>query len=989
MSDTTNNQNKIGIARYGYYAVAGLLLAALEVVISFMDGQPGLNNSVEIGLFVLIIFGMGSCLSLATFLLVWISRQISTLILKSLYRTDSIPWKRIPHFVIFVVIWIISFVNYWVIKYFLEHFHNHSMISFSLAAIQFFAGSAAMILVALVTVLSQANKERKRKAIVQRICDFVINPYFISILFMLILLHANYDWISIVLNLRVLWELIIYGLLLMLLSYSSRGVLHRFWNRNSVNRFFGFLSVCLFTGSLLTLNYSYNLPARLHKNTAVTGVILRSAGRLLPLNTLPALIKSPIMKGHFDIQTYFSQTVQQFPYDSRPIRDIIGDTSNWNVIVISIDAVRADHLSCYGYPFTTTPNLDAFARESVLFERNYIQGGDSPNSINSFMSGIYPRNFRHFETQMLKDTLKENGYRTAFVGYEALFKGHPFRENYDEMHMFDTEYGEIWGQQTSETIVDAMIQTLKKIQGGKFFLYTHMLDPHEAYLPSIHSSRFSNSETPHYDGEIAYTDLHLGTLFQYLKDQNLYERTLIVITADHGEEFSDHGDRFHGKHLYTESIHTPMIINYPHLPERRVKLPVGSVDMAPTVLSFLDITPRNPLDGTDLLPLIYHGDATRLHPVFSMVPSSQYRKYGVIFGPWKLVFTRNQQTFELFNIDTDPDETQNQIDMYIPLAENLRDYLEEAYGQISPIPPIGSGVKTGKSKPEEKTPRSPLSDSYENPDTKIIPDPIATLKEPRDVDFGPQGTYAVADFRGYRIAFFDENGQFLRAFGTKGSKPGQFNDLCGVCYTDDGFIYIADTFNHRVQKCTDQGQFIWTASYVFDFPRDLCAVPDGIWVTDYGHDKLVKLDNDGAVLKILGGTGSGPLEFSRPVGINVDQHGNLYIADRGNKRVQILDPDGYFKKSIPVDGWKDHSFNLPYLCLDDYDHLYVSDPPSHRILVFETVHGSLISQFPPLDSTAESPFLFPMGLDYDPLGKNLAVVDCRHNRVLVFEIESL
>ncbi|MBN1356415.1 sulfatase-like hydrolase/transferase [bacterium] len=995
MTVPVKNQNSFSLPVAGLFVLSGFTVAVIETIAVLISGNPSLNNGTERVLFHVIIWGMAALLSISAYLVFRLSAQVHRRIRNHLFPDADLGWRHIPHFPIFLLLWVFTFADYRLIKLFIDRFHNHAMIAFSIAAIQFIVLACLFLLVAWITAnVSRASAMRPESGTLQspakRLSDYITNPYLISGIFILILVHANYRWLSLVLNLEALGEFVIFILLIYLFTRKPFLGVNRFLGKQPAARLLIWTAVFLAAVSLLTVNYSYNLPVQIHKHTYITASTLRSAGRILPVNRLPSLVKIPLQRGVFDFRRYLADSIQDYPYDGRPVREIIGDTSDWNILFLSIDAVRADHLSTYGYPHPTSRNLDAFAEQGVLFERNFIQGGDSPRSINSFLSGIYPRHFIPERTMLLKDILKEHGYRTAFVGYDTLFREHPFRKNYDIMHLFDRDYGEIWGTPTTPETVDAIIRILREISDEKFFLYSHLLDPHEAYLPHAETERFKDLKTAFYDGEIAFTDKHLKPLLDFLEESGLIRRTLVVITADHGEEFSDHGDSFHGKHLYNESIHTPLIINFPKLKGRRVKVPVGSVDIVPTLLAFLDIQSQSRLDGTNLLPLIYNGRTEDLGPVFTLVPNRQYRKYGVIYGPWKLIYTQQVNTYELFNIDTDPLEKNNIVDLYLPLAEHMRKMLAEAYGTYFEIPPVkGGGTARSTTAPQTEDDEPEPQNTTSGPAVGAYEMAQVALNEPRDVDFGPEGMYAVADFRNYRVVIFDRNDRFIRAFGSKGNLPGRLNDPCGVLFTDDGFVFIADTFNHRVQKFTSLGEFMPMTPYLFDYPRDLCPAPEGLWVSDYGHDQIVKIDLQGKVLSVLGSRGSAPGQFKKPVGITIDTKGNLIVADRDNRRVQILDPDGKVERLISIEGWEDHPFNLPYLCLDEFNNLYVTDPPAHRILVFDPQTGDMISQFPPPGSTTESPFSYPMGIDYDPETRKLAVVDCRNDRILSFEIDTI
>jgi len=994
MNNTKTEPNKLSIRiTFYHFVIAGILTAIAEMIHASFRGFPLFGNLTEKILFILIIIGFVALFS-AVFFVIWkIAETIFRFLIRKVLGITLSSWKFFPHHQVVILVWVFILIDNWLIKTFIEKFHNQDMISFSLTAIQAFVLLISMLIISALTL--KHNKEQDSVQATstgkysEKILSYIFNPYFLSAIFFGILFYLNRGWISTVIDIDFLFKITLLIFFAYLVSFlvEKRGFPFLRIRAIKVGLQLSILFVFLF--GIFNINYSQNLQVCLHRHVSIPHYTLKFISKIIPLNSLPSLFKAPIEKGDFNLSSYLKSNIQEFDYDKRAIKKILGDTSDWNIIILTIDSIRPDHMSFFGYPFPTTPNMDKMAEEGVIFEKNFIQGGDSPNSVNSIVSGILPWHFKRRQSKLLKDILREEGFTTAFVGYSALFKREPFCTNYDDLVMLDKKYDLIWRTTTSEELVAEIIKLTDKYKDNdqRFFLHSQLLDAHAGYIRNPETHRFKGSKLMTFDGEIAHTDKYVGVLIDHLKDIGLWENTLLILTCDHGEEHLDHGDRWHGKHLYNESCNIPVIANFPGLSGRRIKIPTGSVDIVPTILSFLNIKADPPRQGTDLLPLLYHGDTSDIKPVFSYIPNGTYRKYGIIYGPWKLIYTRSQKTFELYNLDIDWAERLNLVDRYTNLTVSLRTKLVEHFGNKDPIPEIF------QTDPELEGSRKSESKKKKLPDTKktkpfdIKPDTV--LNEPRDVSFGPDGNYAVADFRNYRIAVFDAKGKLKNQFGEKGARPGQFSDPCGIDFSDDGYIYVADTFNQRVQKFSKEGKLIWIASYRFNYPRALVAVSDGVWVSNYGKHQLVKINREGKFVKTIGSRGSGQGQFIKPVGVAVDKNGNLFVADKGNKRIQVFSETGEFIRSIAVDGWQEHMFNFPYLCFDHLGQLYATDPPNNRILVFEPKTGTLISQYPPETSEKRSPFQNPMGIDYEPSLKQFAVADCRHNRVVSIHIKKI
>ena len=281
------------------------------------------------------------------------------------------------------------------------------------------------------------------------------------------------------------------------------------------------------------------------------------------------------------------------------------------------------------------------------------------------------------------------------------------------------------------------------------------------------------------------------------------------------------------------------------------------------------------------------------------------------------------------------------------------------------------------------------------------------LDAPRDITFAPDGTFYVADSRNHRILRFDQEGNFLNTFGTFGASDyttqtfapeGVFNEPWGLAVGPDGSVFVADTWNNRIQKFTADGEFItkWgqfgtaESRYHFWGPRGIAVDNQGrVFVTDTGNKRVVIFDSDGNDLADFGGAGLGVGQFDEPVGIAVDDVGRLFIADTWNRRVQIMLPDEdtlTYPNHITwdIEGWfSDALDNKPFLAIDQDYRVFVADPILGRVLVFNQ-HGDFLFAWGGF-GTGPDEIGIVGGLDVDPDG-NVWVSDARNNRLMRFPV---
>ena len=304
-------------------------------------------------------------------------------------------------------------------------------------------------------------------------------------------------------------------------------------------------------------------------------------------------------------------------------------------------------------------------------------------------------------------------------------------------------------------------------------------------------------------------------------------------------------------------------------------------------------------------------------------------------------------------------------------------------------------------------PVEPKVDPYEGATISLKADVIissangTSLQAPRGLAFAPDGSFYVADSRNHRIIHFDANGAFLHTWGSyanvlDGAAPaGLFNEPWSVAVSPDGSVYVADTWNHRIQKFTAEGQFVtlWEvfgpaeAPDSFWGPRGLAIDSMGrVYVTDTGKQRVVIFDADGSYLTQFGGLGLIPGSFDEPVGIAVDDNGLVYIADTWNNRIQIMAPslDYLSYSSIlswDVDAWYTQSLdNKPFLALNAEKQIFVTDPDLGRIIQFDS-QGNFLQLWGGYDNAIL--IGIASGVAVDPEGR-VWISDALNNTLLQF-----
>ena len=297
------------------------------------------------------------------------------------------------------------------------------------------------------------------------------------------------------------------------------------------------------------------------------------------------------------------------------------DRARLNLIVVTLDTTRADRIGAYGYPNAGTPNLDSLAQDGVLFDHASTAAPITLPAHSSIFTGRFPPQhgvrdnggyFLNDKEETLAEMLKGRGYATGgFIAAYVLDSKWGINQGFDTyFDDFDLSKFKVFSmgsiQRPGNEVVDKALPWIDQHRGGPFFAWVHLYDAHTPYAPpEPFRTRYPNDA---YQGEISFADSQIGRLVQFLRDRDLYERTVIVVLGDHGESLNDHGEEGHGFFVYESVVHVPFVVRAPFsaMKGRRVSESVRSIDVTPTALELLGLPAPSSdgVDGRSLTPLM-------------------------------------------------------------------------------------------------------------------------------------------------------------------------------------------------------------------------------------------------------------------------------------------------------------------------------------------------------------------------------------------------
>ncbi len=434
-----------------------------------------------------------------------------------------------------------------------------------------------------------------------------------------------------------------------------------------------------------------------------------------------------------------------------------------HVVIISIDTLRADHLGCYGHPFVKSPNIDAFAKESVLFTNHINAAPTTLASHTSLMTGTYPHTHgapkNGFvlgdENEMLAEVLAKDGFDCAgIIGafpLDPVFNFDQGFSHYDATFTISHEQGVVdQHQRLAAEVTDAAVRWLdkrtkkKNAERDRMFMFVHYFDVHWPYeapfkyrrlygesgsrkkgtMKNIETARkmllegennpellekaleYGKALDNEYSAEITYCDEHVGRFFDELKKRGIYDKSLIILTSDHGETMHEHQAYFsHGTTVYDSEVHTPLIVRFPGKAHagKRVTSVVSNVDVVPTILHLLNLPGTKRMEGQSFAKIV-DGPLAERDPVFSEATKpwwdprfhdksewvNQKKFQCVRSETFKYVARDPDQVYGFYDLSTDRDEQKNLIDStdtkHTQLIADLKKRLANWREQANPIP---------------------------------------------------------------------------------------------------------------------------------------------------------------------------------------------------------------------------------------------------------------------------------------------------------------
>ena len=478
-------------------------------------------------------------------------------------------------------------------------------------------------------------------------------------------------------------------------------------------------------------------------------------------------------------------------------------TSDFNVVFIIIDALRARNLSCYGYSKQTTPNIDALARKGVLFENAFSCTNVTDSSLTSIFSGKYPINhgilghgMRLQDEELRKisaipflhEILKSHGYVALAVDWLKRWHKRNYDVYYDLFHGQSDPHG-IYRKRTTKfkilkavadtlrffkmnriyrkgkrtlkygreagAVTEAAVKLIEQNLNNKFFIFLHYWDTHAIYNPPksytekfYHHGKNSDKQSiekmlnqiqnkgrrdylrehlknapnldyviAQYDGAIAYADHEVGRIMKLIDERSISERTLVILTSDHGESLTEHGIFFDHHGLYDVSIHVPLILKGPGLPEGKIiRGLVQHVDLVPSILDILNIPISNEkaFEGRSLVRLI-NGEVQEGHPAIFVEEAYHERKRAARTTRYKYIRALSKEGAmcrccqcihggleELYDLSKDPEETRNLVKEEPETARELRKKLRTWARSFETVATEAERKKRGLHKPSSE-----------------------------------------------------------------------------------------------------------------------------------------------------------------------------------------------------------------------------------------------------------------------------------------------
>jgi len=360
---------------------------------------------------------------------------------------------------------------------------------------------------------------------------------------------------------------------------------------------------------------------------------------------------------------------------------------NANVVLISIDCLRAD-MPWAGYPRDIAPNLTKLAQKSVMYTHAYSLSSYTSMSLGGFLGGKYPSEMKrdgYFFSAYAKDNLmfpevlQSAGIHTYSAHAHGYFGDAGFNQGFDQYELVPNLK---WNNMTDENVTSQDLEPIAerllgdaKNETDRFFAWFHFLDPHDMYV-AHEGIDWGKTTRDLYDAEVTYTDKWVGKLLDFIAAKSWASRTVIIITADHGEAFGEHGQFRHGFELWEPLVRVPLFFVIPSVGPKKIDAPRSAIDIAPTMLDLFALERDATFEGKSLVPEILGKETPEERDVIVDLPktSDNDKRRAIVHGHQKLILFGASEYPQAFDLDADPEE-KNVImkgDMFGDLSSRLR-----------------------------------------------------------------------------------------------------------------------------------------------------------------------------------------------------------------------------------------------------------------------------------------------------------------------------
>ncbi len=389
--------------------------------------------------------------------------------------------------------------------------------------------------------------------------------------------------------------------------------------------------------------------------------------------------------------------------------------AEYNVLLLSIDSLRAD-MPWSGYPRDIAPNLTALEKTAVSYTRAYAISSYTSMSLGGLLGGKLPSGMKRSgfffgkyapENVLFPEVLQASGIVTIAAHAHGYFKDAGFEQGFSSYEIvpnivFKNETDPNVTSPAHEALAERLLSD-PALEKKRFFAWFHFLDPHDMYVAHDKDgiAPYGPKLRDKYDAEVTFTDRYLGRLLEFVKGKSWGARTVIIVTADHGEAFGEHGQFAHGFELWENLVRVPLFFVIPGAAPKHIALPRSAIDLAPTILELLGVSPSAKtadgsgieLEGVSLVPELQGRSEPEAREVLLDLPmtSDNDKRRALVSGDLKIVAYGKDESLKLFDLRADPEEKKPILkgEAFEALAKRYR----ERSKAIKEVAPYACGPK--------------------------------------------------------------------------------------------------------------------------------------------------------------------------------------------------------------------------------------------------------------------------------------------------------